>query len=101
MADAIEVLLVEDDDDFRLALAALLELEGYRVVQAADKDETRARLRAHVPDVVVMDLGIPGPIGAAQPHGLELAEEMKTRITPSPTIIAFTGYHRLRVAARA
>jgi CheY-like chemotaxis protein len=101
MADVIEVLVVEDDDDFRRALAAVLEVQGYRVVQAADKDETRARLRAHVPDVVVLDLGIPGPIGAAKPHGLDLAEEVKTQAIPTPTIIAFSGYHRLRIAARA
>ena len=99
MADPIEVLVVEDDPEFRAALAALLEMQGYRVVQAADKEETRARLRAHVPDIVVLDLGIPGPIGAVRPHGLDLAEEVKTQATPTPTIIAFTGYERLRGAA--
>jgi CheY-like chemotaxis protein len=45
MSDGHSILVVEDDEDVRGALAAFLEGEGYRVVEAADGQQALERLR--------------------------------------------------------
>jgi two-component system response regulator NreC len=62
MAEEIRVLLADDHPILRSGLAALLALEeGLRVVgQAATGEEAVERTRLLRPDVVVMDLGMPG-----------------------------------------
>jgi CheY-like chemotaxis protein len=59
------VLLVDDDDDLREALATLLALGGYDVEGAASGAEALAWLRCHVrPDIILLDLMMPGMTGA-------------------------------------
>jgi CheY-like chemotaxis protein len=55
-----KILIVEDDDDVRGALAAFLEGEGYEVIEAGDGAEALRRLRADG-DVclIVLDLFMP------------------------------------------
>ncbi len=53
------VLLVEDDDDLRTALALNLERHGYEVEQAADGEEGLRIAREVRPDLVVLDLMLP------------------------------------------
>jgi len=54
------VLLVEDNDDIRAALAEWLELEGYQVVTAADGIEGLDRLEEGIePRAIVLDLMMP------------------------------------------
>ncbi|MEX2468014.1 MAG: response regulator transcription factor [Gemmatimonadota bacterium] len=65
MADPLEVLLVDDHAMFRAGIKALIELDGrMRVVgEAGSGDEAVDRVRALKPDVVVMDLSMPGSNG--------------------------------------
>jgi len=53
------ILLVEDDADVRGALAALLEGEGYQVVEAAHGGEALAHLRATTFCLILLDLMMP------------------------------------------
>ena len=55
----VEVLIVEDDDGTRRALARDLELHGYRVEQAGDGRTALARWELRRPDLVLIDLGLP------------------------------------------
>ena len=52
-------LLVEDDADIRAVVRTLFEAEGYRVVEAATAARALIEARAHQPDVIVVDLGLP------------------------------------------
>ena len=63
-ADTLRILLVDDHDLFRTGLRNLLEEQGVRVVGEAGTgaDAVRA-VREHAPDVVVMDLNMPGMTG--------------------------------------
>jgi two-component system response regulator NreC len=65
MADPIKVLLVDDHAMFRAGIRALLEAEGRVEVvgEAASGDEAVDRVRELKPDVVVMDLAMPGSNG--------------------------------------
>ena len=53
------VLLVEDYDDSRYMLGRLLEMSGYRVLEAADGREAVEIAERECPDVVLMDLQMP------------------------------------------
>ena len=65
------VLLVEDNDETREVVSALLELEGYRVVAARDGDEGMDHLRHGLdPCVILLDLMMPG-----RKDGLEFRHE--------------------------
>lgn len=52
-------LIVEDDPDIRGVVRTLLEAEGFRVVVAENATRGVLEARAHKPDVVVVDLGLP------------------------------------------
>ena len=53
------VLVVEDYDDSRFMLGRLLEMSGYRVLEAADGREGVRVAERECPDVVLMDLQMP------------------------------------------
>ena len=54
-------LLVVDDDDTREALAELLRDEGYAVATARDGEQAHERVKAHLPDLVLLDIVMPRP----------------------------------------
>ena len=59
--DELRVLVVDDHDLFRTGLRNLLEEQGVNVVGEAENGETAIRLASELaPDVVVMDLNMPG-----------------------------------------
>jgi two-component system KDP operon response regulator KdpE len=60
MTDAMfRILVVEDDQDLRDVLRALLEAESYRVVEAETAARALIEARSNKPDVVLVDLGLP------------------------------------------
>lgn len=59
------VLLAEDDRAIRTSLARALELEGYRVTAVPDGIEALAAVHRERPDVVVLDVMMPGVDGLA------------------------------------
>ena len=62
--DELRVLVVDDHDLFRTGLRNLLEEQGVNVVGEAENGETAIRLASDLaPDVVVMDLNMPGAGG--------------------------------------
>ena len=54
------VLIVEDDDGIRSSLRLALEDNGYRVIEAPDGETALDRVQLDVPDVVLLDLMLPG-----------------------------------------
>lgn len=66
MADALpprRVLVVDDNSDAAETLATLLALMGHRSFVAADADSALAQMRRARPDVVLLDIGLPGRSG--------------------------------------
>jgi CheY-like chemotaxis protein len=57
------VLIAEDHEDSRDALCTLLEAFGYQVHLAANGVEAVAEARAHRPDLILMDMMMPGMDG--------------------------------------
>jgi len=59
-AAGAKVLLVDDEDMLRKVMKDLLEREGYNVVEARDGVEALDQIDRHGPDIVVLDLNLPG-----------------------------------------
>jgi two-component system response regulator MprA len=68
---APRVLVVEDDEDIAQALQRSLRMEGYEVRAAADGPAALEHGRSFAPDLVILDLGLPGL------DGLEVARSLR------------------------
>jgi DNA-binding response OmpR family regulator len=64
MADSL-ILVVDDDDDIRGLLRALLERAGHEVSEASDGRSGLRKLYADSPDLVILDVAMPGLDGWA------------------------------------
>jgi two-component system phosphate regulon response regulator OmpR len=65
MAKSGRVLIVEDDHQVRETVADYLSTHGYEVAQAADGAAMRKALAAELPDLVLLDVRLPGEDGLA------------------------------------
>ncbi|WP_306322752.1 MULTISPECIES: response regulator transcription factor [unclassified Streptomyces] len=77
---AARVLVVDDDPTVAEVVAGYLDRAGYRVDRADDGPAALARAAAHRPDLVVLDLMLPGM------DGLEVCRRMRAR-GPVPVIM--------------
>ena len=64
MNKEIKIALVEDDENLRFLVAERLELEGYKVLEAADGDAAEKMILAEMPDIVLLDWMLPGKQGS-------------------------------------
>ena len=62
-------LIVDDDEDFRSSVAALVRREGFDTILAGSLEEARKSLTQTAPDLAIVDLQLPDG------HGLELMNE--------------------------
>ena len=84
---ALRVLVVEDDPDWAESLRLLLHLYGHRAEVADDGTAALAAARQFAPDVVLLDLGLPGM------DGYEVARRLREQPTEKPPLLlAVTGY---------
>jgi two-component system response regulator MprA len=59
-ADAARILVVDDDAKIRAVVRRGLSYEGYRVVEAESGEEGLAKAREHLPQLVILDVMLPG-----------------------------------------
>src|SRR5690606_18619987 len=90
------VLLVEDNPDVAESMALLLELLGHQVRVVDDGLAALDSARAWRPEVVLIDIGLPGI------DGYEVARRMRAdEGIPHALLVALTGYGRSEDKARA
>ncbi len=85
MKPNISLLLVDDDQDFRASARKILERRGFSVTEASSGEECLATIGSKLPDVVVLDLKMPGL------SGIETLREIRS-IDASLPVIILTGH---------
>ncbi len=61
----MRILIIEDDKDIRALMRSTLSVEGFTVITATSISEARAILKQSLPDVMVLDLGLPDGDGGS------------------------------------
>jgi DNA-binding response OmpR family regulator len=93
----LSVLVVDDDDAWVLTLKAWLERDGAHVYGCSHGDWALSAVQTHNPDVVLLDVQLPGR------NGLEVLQSVRLRWPELPVIVttAFGGSDVEDAAVRA
>lgn len=83
----VKILIVEDHPDSREILKIQIEIIGYEVVEAASGEEALDKAVAEHPDLIIMDLGLPGISGIEATT--KLKADPKTADIP---VVAYTAW---------
>lgn len=84
------ILVVDDNVDAADALAELLRDYGHDVCAVHDGPSAMERASLHPPDIVLLDIGMPGL------DGYEVARRMRSELGLKATLVAVTGYGEAR-----
>ena len=83
--ESIKILLVDDEKDFRTASSKALERRGFIVTTAANGEEALNYIHLEMPDIVLLDLLMPGM------SGIETLQRIR-KINSSLPVIILTGH---------
>ena len=86
-AEACRIVLVEDQADAREMMHALLELRGHEVIEAGDGTTAIEAVMRELPDVAIVDIGLPDVTGYDVARAIRGAETCNDVF-----LIALTGY---------
>ena len=88
------ILIIDDEKNIRAELSGLLGDEGYRTITAAEPNEGIRLFLEESPDVILLDVRLPGR------SGLDLLEEIRRRDAEVPVIV-MSGQATIDAAVRA
>jgi DNA-binding response OmpR family regulator len=91
-----KILVVDDDPDVRLGLQLRLNANHYDVICAGDGVASIAEARKHMPDLVILDLGLPAGDGFSVLERLKANEKLS-----SIPVIVLSGRDRVGNKDRA
>jgi two-component system response regulator (stage 0 sporulation protein F) len=89
-----KILIVDDQFGIRILLNEVFQKEGYQTFQAANGIQALDILKKHDPDLVLLDMKIPGM------DGIEILKRMKV-IDPNIRVIIMTAYGELDMIQEA
>lgn len=85
----MRILIVEDHADTARSLATVVQLWGHQAQVAPNGEAALTAGAAAPPEVVLLDIGLPGM------NGWDVAKRLRAMaLTPRPVIIAISGYGR-------
>ncbi|MBS3905768.1 MAG: sigma-54-dependent Fis family transcriptional regulator [Syntrophaceae bacterium] len=87
------ILIVDDDKSIRYSLKRMLE-ENFSVLTAQNGEEALARVKESTPDLIIMDIKMPGR------SGMEILKEIKS-VDPKSLVILMTAYGTTETAIEA
>src|SRR5690349_16036476 len=93
---ALEILIVDDEQDIRELVSGVLEDEGYATRAAGSSSEALAALADRRPSLVLLDVWLQG----SKLDGLQLLEEIKRR-DPTLPVLMISGHGNLDTAVAA
>ena len=84
--DKKKILLIEDEKDMVFAISMQLKASGYEVIAAADGEEGLKKTREEKPDLILLDIMLPGKDGYT--YLLDLKKDEKTKSIPVIVVTA-------------
>ena len=91
---AKKILIVDDEDSIRVSVAGILQDEGYTIHVASTGEEALSRVDEVRPDMVLLDILMPGM------DGLETLQHLKSR-QPRLPVIMISGHGTMETAVKA
>ncbi len=91
---ATRVLVVDDEAAIRRSLAGILADEGYDAALAEDGERALAAVRERLPDVVLLDIAMPGR------DGIAVLEDLR-RTHPALPVVMMSGHGTIETAVKA
>ncbi|MFQ5456937.1 MAG: sigma-54-dependent transcriptional regulator [Myxococcota bacterium] len=88
------VLVVDDQESIRRTLSAVLKDEGYPVILASSGEQALERAAQDAPQVVLLDIAMPGM------NGIDVLSRLKDA-TPDLAVIMMSGHGTIETAVRA
>ncbi len=88
------ILIVDDEKSIRDSLTGILQDEGFSLVTAASGEEALAKMQEERPDLVLLDIWMPGM------DGLATLEEIRNT-TPDQLVVMMSGHGTIETAVRA
>lgn len=77
----LRVLVVDDEPDIRATVSAMLEIEGYSVVEATNGADALAAIEQDPPDLILLDMRMPVL------DGWGFADELRRRSMRIPIVV--------------
>lgn len=99
MTDGKLILVVEDNEANQMLARAVLELEGFRVQIAGSSSEALRQLESSTPDLILMDVQLPGQDGLSLTRQLKAEAATATIPVVALTAHAMTGDRELALRA--
>ena len=93
--DALRLLIVDDEEAARYGMRRALSTFGFNVTEADSAEAARALIRQQEPDLMLLDVNLPGM------NGLDFLRELKAANGSSPLVIVVTAHGSERVAVEA
>src|ERR671938_1959705 len=88
-------MIVDDEEAARYGMRRALTTLGYNITEAGSAEAARALLKQHEPDLVLLDVNLPGM------SGLDLLREIKSANGNAPLVIIVTAHGSERMAVEA
>jgi two-component system nitrogen regulation response regulator NtrX len=88
------VMIVDDEEGIRESLSGIFEDEGHEVLTAGSGEEALRALKEQTPDVILLDVWLPGI------DGLETLKEIKG-LNPDLPVIMISGHGNIELALKA
>lgn len=93
---AIDILIVDDEDDIRKLIAGILDDEGYETREAADSAGAFAAIAARQPSLIILDVWLQN----SQYDGIQMLEMIR-RENPDQQVVVISGHATFDMAVRA
>ncbi len=58
-----KIMIVDDEEDIRVSVGQIFEVDGYEVIKAVDGNDCLNKLEREIPDLVILDIMMPGMNG--------------------------------------
>ncbi len=88
------ILIIDDEENIRKSLAGILQDEGFAPIVAANGEQGLEKLREETPDLVMLDIWMPGM------DGIETLKKIKEE-APDQVVVMMSGHGTIETAVKA